>query len=73
MNKRAEMEACYGTPLKLTMNRNGYFLHHTAYARGYESRTSGVYRDEPYKGRYGEGIIIHYPAWNTTRYHKIAY
>ena len=48
-------------------------FHHSATARGYVSRKNPNGYAEPYEGRFGTGIIIHKPRWNTTNYHTIVY
>lgn len=54
--------------------RRGYRLHHGAYARGYVSRKPNApVRVDPYKGRFGEGFIVHLPCYDSTQYHRITY
>ena len=48
-------------------------FHHSATARGYVSRKDINGYAEPYEGRFGSGIIIHKPRWDTTNYHTIVY
>lgn len=57
---------------KIRLNGNTYTLHHSATARGYTSRV--VYPDvKPYSGKFGKGYTLHYPRFDTTQYHTIAY
>lgn len=43
---------------------NKYRLHHSAMARGYKCK--GEVDKVAYKGRFGEGFVLHYP---TVDYH----
>lgn len=56
------------------MEKQLYF-HHIATRRGYVGKNKGY--DEPYKGRFGEGIIKHIPNLlgrvRSTYYHDIIY
>lgn len=45
--------------------------HHSSYAQGY-IRVNNEW-EEPYKGKFGEGIKRHERAHNTTRYHVVEY
>lgn len=42
------------------------------YTTGYISRKGGSI-EKLYIGRYGIGFAVHKPAYNTSRYHRIAY
>lgn len=55
------------------LNRFGLVFHHAATARGYSSRRHDNGVATPYEGRFGFGIIIHRPRYNTTQYHTIVY
>ena len=55
----------------LWRGRKGYFLHHhSARCMGYVSRKNedGVIENYHYKGRFGEGVTVKTPAWDSTRY-----
>lgn len=41
----------------------GYMFHHSYHFNTYESRVNGNTIAEPYKGRFGEGIIIDMPDY----------
>lgn len=43
-----------------------------SYAPGYMSRKEGA-MEKLYIGRYGVGIAVHKPSFNTSRYHVILY
>lgn len=43
----------------------GYEFHHSDLFSTYESRVNGNTIAEPYKGRFGEGIIIDMPDYNS--------
>lgn len=55
------------------LDRCGLEFHHSATTKGYVSRKKLRGYAEPYEGRFGVGIIIHRPRWNTTQYHTIDY
>lgn len=60
----------YGSTV-LWRGRKGYFLlHHSARCRGYVSRKNedGIIENYHYKGRFGEGVTVKTPAWDSTRY-----
>lgn len=44
----------------------------TSYAPGYMSRKDGAL-EKLYIGKYGVGIAVHKPAFNTSKYHLITY
>ena len=46
--------------IKEHLTNEGYVLHHSSIARGYES-VEGV-RIESYEGRFGKGKILHLPT-----------
>lgn len=49
----------------------GHFeYHHGARCRGYVSRKAedGVIENANYKGRFGEGVTVKTPAWDSTQY-----
>lgn len=51
--------------------KKGHFeYHHGARCRGYVSRKAedGVIENANYKGRFGEGVTVKTPAWDSTRY-----
>ena len=50
----------------------GYKQSHTSFIGGYVSRKI-MARVTPYKGRFGEGIIIHLPTYLSTQYHLGTY
>ena len=52
--------------------KENYKEHHTARAKRYVSRRSEG-EIEPYKGKYGEGYKIYYPAWDSTQYCYVTY
>jgi len=49
--------------------------HHTAYSRGYVSRKTAIdnYHVEFYSGRFGEGLKVYYPNWDSTGYCRVSY
>ena len=47
-------------------------FHHTAAGLGYVSRRSDGYI-HPYKGRFGKGVVVYRPRWDTTRYFWVDY
>lgn len=52
-----------------------YYLHHTAYYKGYVSRTAD-YDDlpvHPYKGRFGIGYTVDLPSYQSTQYCRRQY
>lgn len=54
------------------LKSHGYYLHHTAMAKGYISRTISAHA-ENYTGRYGNGIALHIPSNKGTQYHYLQY
>ena len=63
------------TTLGTLLNDDRYYLHHTAYYKGYVSRKA-VYDDLPvfpYKGRFGTGYIVDLPSYESTRYCRRQY
>lgn len=54
------------------LKQAGYREVKTSYSLGYVSRRTGGTLTR-YKGRYGVGFAIHTPAFNSTKYHYIAY
>jgi hypothetical protein len=52
--------------------KTGYTLHHRALERGYISR-KGTGWEETYSGKFGTGIKLHLPNWQSTSYHIIEY
>lgn len=50
----------------------GYKESHTSFIGGYVSRKI-MARVTPYKGRFGEGVIIHCPTYLSTQYHLGTY
>lgn len=60
------------TAVKIAEVANTCEYHHSALTRGYFSRKSVGQVDE-YKGKFGEGYIIHQPYIKSTRYHIIQY
>lgn len=63
------------TTLGTLLNDERYYLHHTAYYKGYVSRKADY--DSlpviPYKGRFGEGYIVDLPSYESTRYCRRQY
>ena len=55
-----------------TINGQRYELHHIATASGYISRKVDEVVEE-YSGRFGTGYAVHYPRFDTTNYHYVAY
>lgn len=51
----------------------GYYLHHTAFRRGYVSRKNPEGITKPYKGRFGVGYIKLTPCWCSTQYCYVSY
>ena len=51
----------------------GYEFHHSEHFSTYESRVNGNFVAEPYKGRFGEGIIIDMPDYNSEWFNKRMY
>lgn len=52
-----------------------YYLHHTAYYKGYVSRKAN-YADlpvVPYKGRFGTGYTVDLPSYESTQYCRRQY
>ena len=47
-------------------------LHHKAKAKGYVSRKHMDYIS-PYKGKFGEGVLIIHPRFDTSRFVDIEY
>lgn len=54
------------------LEKQGYKEHHTAYTRDYMSRKANP-RIEKYEGKFGKGLKVHTPAYNTNNYHYITY
>lgn len=54
------------------INGQRYELHHIATAKGYISRKVDEVLEE-YAGRFGTGYAVHYPRFDTTNYHYVAY
>lgn len=52
------------------LDRTKYKFHHKARHAGYVSRTCNVYCLEavPYNGRFGRGVYVDFPAYDSTRY-----
>lgn len=48
-------------------------FHHRAARRGYVSRKTPEGVAKLYKGRYGRGVVILSPRWDTTRYIWVDY
>lgn len=55
------------------MDNNGLTLHHTSPMRGYVSRKNQAGIAVPYKGRFGEGVKIYTPNFESTRYCYVPY
>jgi hypothetical protein len=53
--------------------QNNLKLHHTALTRGYVSRKNPEGIARPYKGKFGEGIMIFTPNFESTRYCYVSY
>ena len=51
---------------------NGLRKVQVAWTRGYMSRRDGA-KAYDYDGKYGKGIMVEYPSWGSTIYHKVAY
>lgn len=47
--------------------------HHYACAGGYVTRKVALGKARPYEGKFGCGVIIEMPRWDTTRYHMRDY
>ena len=63
------------TSLGTLINDDRYYLHHTAYHKGYVSRIV-LYVDlpvVPYKGRFGTGYTVDLPSYESTRYCRRQY
>ena len=54
--------------IRMRLRELGYSLHHSSYTGGYVSRKKPL-RAELYEGRFGNGYIVDYPIWYSTRYH----
>ena len=52
---------------KQELINNGYIYSHTAAARGYFSRKC-EFEEVKYNGRYGSGVYLKIPRWDTTRF-----
>lgn len=63
------------TTLGTLLTDDRYYLHHTAYYKGYVSRKADYESLPviPYKGRYGEGYIVDLPSYQSTRYCRRQY
>lgn len=69
------MELQTHTTLGTLLNDDRYYLHHTAYYKGYVSRKV-VYDDlpvVPYKGRFGTGYTVDLPSYESTQYCRRQY
>ena len=55
------------------MKTNNLKLHHISLARGYVSRKNVDGIIVPYNGKFGKGIKVSLPNFNSTRYHFVAY
>ena len=53
--------------IRQLLEQHGYKFHHEAYFRGYVSRKTAGYLSA-YEGRFGKGLILDYPNWNSTTY-----
>lgn len=49
-----------------------YHYHHSAWGGGYLSRTIECMATI-YEGRFGSGVIIHVPSYQSSQYHRIHY
>ena len=63
------------TTLGTLVNDDRYYLHHTAYYKGYVSRKADYdsLPAVPYKGRFGTGYIVDLPSYESTRYCRRQY
>lgn len=55
------------------VERGALKFHHTAYFRGYESRTRKEKRVALYKGRFGCGYQVFSPNRESTQYSLVSY
>lgn len=63
------------TTLGTLVNDDRYYLHHTAYYKGYVSRKADYDHlpVTPYKGRFGTGYTVDLPSYRSTRYCRRQY
>lgn len=59
--------------LNSKLKPHGFKYHHTAIAYGYEKRTGGEFRVEPYNGKFGTGFVVHCPKYDSSAFHYIRY
>lgn len=58
-----------GEPMKYSdLEPSDYFLHHTALAPGYVSRTIDHEEPREYHGRFGDGYTVDFPNFASSRY-----
>lgn len=58
--------------VQMELEKNHYYYHHTSLTRGYIPKKYAAIV-EPYKGRFGEGYILHWPNSGSNQYHEISY
>ena len=63
------------TTLGTLINDDRYYLHHSAYYKGYVSRVADYSElpAVPYKGRFGTGYTVILPSYESTRFCRILY
>lgn len=63
------------TTLGTLLTDDRYYLHHTAYYKGYVSRKADYDHlpVTPYKGRFGTGYTADLPSYESTRYCRRQY
>ena len=63
------------TILGTLLNDDRYYLHHTAYYKGYVSRKAEYdsLPAVPYKGRFGTGYTVDLPSYGSSRYCRRQY
>lgn len=67
-----QMELPIGITLEAIQKDPDLTLHHKSMRRGYiPRRTDHVI--EPYRGKFGEGYVVSYPRYDSTRYVTIEY
>lgn len=63
------------TTLGTLLNDDRYYLHHTAYYKGYVSRKADYDHlpVTPYRGRFGIGYTVDLPSYESTQYCRRQY
>jgi len=63
----------YANQEELTFLTENLYEHHTSLCRGYVSRKDNLVRWDNYAGRFGKGIRVYSPNYESTQYCYVTY